>query len=120
MQEELIDRFGDIPNSVENLLRIALLKAQAHEVYVNELQHKGAEVKFSLFGKAKLAVEKIPDFLATQENRVRFVPGVNPAFIYKLKTGIAAATGTVKKKSPVEQLFDQIGEVLAAMKRELL
>ena len=97
--------------------REALIKAQAHEVYVSELQHKGAEVKFSLFGKAKLAVEKIPDFLATQENRVRFVPGAAPAFVYKLKTGIAAGT---KKKSPVEQLFDQVSEVLAAMKRELL
>lgn len=130
MQEELMDRFGDIPNSVENLLRIALIKAQAHEVYVSELQHKGAEVKFILFQKAKLAVEKIPDFLATQENRVRFVPGASPAFVYKLKTGIAAASGTATaskkgaasgvKKSPVEQLFDQVSEVLAAMKRELL
>ena len=122
MQEELIDRFGDIPNSVENLLRIALLKTQAHEVYVSELQHKGAEVKFSLFGKAKLAVEKIPDFLASQENRVRFVPGVCPAFIYKLKTGPAVVSPgkNTKKKSPVEQLFDQISEVLAAMKQELL
>ena len=122
MQEELVDRFGDVPNSVENLLRIALLKAQAHEVYVSELQHKGAEVKFSLFAKAKLAVEKIPDFLATQENRVRFVPGASPAFIYKLRTGVAAVTDKkgAKKKSPVEQLFDQISEVLAAMKQELL
>ena len=54
---------------------------------------------------------------------MRFVPGVSPAFIYKLKTGIAATAGANSKagvkKSPVEQLFDQISEVLAAMKREL-
>ena len=30
MQDELIDRFGDIPKSVDNLLRVAELKAMAH------------------------------------------------------------------------------------------
>ena len=34
MQEELTDRYGDIPNAVNNLLSIALLKSRAHAVYV--------------------------------------------------------------------------------------
>ena len=33
MQEELTDRFGDIPESVNNLLKIAYLKAKAHSLY---------------------------------------------------------------------------------------
>ena len=34
MQDELIDRFGDIPKSVDNLLRVAEFKAMAHRSYV--------------------------------------------------------------------------------------
>ena len=30
LQEELVDRFGEIPIAAENLLRVALLKADAH------------------------------------------------------------------------------------------
>ena len=37
MQDELIDRFGDIPNQVENLLQIVLLKAAAHKAFVTEI-----------------------------------------------------------------------------------
>ena len=31
MQDELIDRFGEMPRQVENLLKIVLIKATAHE-----------------------------------------------------------------------------------------
>ena len=31
MQDELIDRFGELPKPVENLLKIAYLKALAHQ-----------------------------------------------------------------------------------------
>ena len=34
MQDELVDRFGDIPKSVENLLVIARVRALAHKCYV--------------------------------------------------------------------------------------
>lgn len=40
MQEELIDRFGDMPVAAENLLRVALLKADAHKAYINRIIQK--------------------------------------------------------------------------------
>ena len=106
MQEELTDRFGDIPTSVENLLRIALLKAEAHEVFVTSLEHKGGEIRFVLFPRARLQVEKITDFMQIYGKRMKFTPGGAPFFIYKLKTG-EAAVGDNKKKTPVELLFAQ-------------
>ncbi len=47
MKEELMDRFGEIPRSVENLLRIALLRKQAHELYLSEVQGKNEKLTFS-------------------------------------------------------------------------
>ena len=37
MQDELLDRFGDLPRPVQNLLAVADLKVKAHHVYVKEL-----------------------------------------------------------------------------------
>ena len=40
MIDELIDRFGEPPKSVENLLAIALLKEKAHRAYITEITSK--------------------------------------------------------------------------------
>ena len=54
MQDELIDRFGDIPRPVENLLRVAELKAMAHRCYVTEIDINRQEIRISMYPKAKL------------------------------------------------------------------
>ena len=40
MLEELLDRFGDPPKSVLNLLAVAELKVKAHRVYVKEIAER--------------------------------------------------------------------------------
>ena len=54
MRDELIDRFGDIPRPVENLLTIAAVKSMAHQVYVTEVSVGRQEFKLTLYPKAKL------------------------------------------------------------------
>ena len=38
MQEELVDRFGDMPSSVNNLLMVALVKSLAHKAYITQMK----------------------------------------------------------------------------------
>ena len=52
MLEELMDRFGELPRAVQNLLVVARLKAQAHQCYVTELKQKGDEIRMTLYEKA--------------------------------------------------------------------
>lgn len=40
MKEELLDRFGEIPKSADNLLRIALVRVKAHRLYLTEVKGK--------------------------------------------------------------------------------
>ncbi len=84
MQEELVDRFGDMPASVNNLLNIALLKAVCHSLYIMGLIHKDNEVKLMMYPRAKLAVEKIPELLTRYNNNLKLIPQANPYFIYRL------------------------------------
>ena len=85
MQDELIDRFGDIPKSVDNLLRVAELKAMAHRSYVTEVNINKQEVRMDLYPKAKLDVSGIPALIAEYKNALRFIPGEKPVLLYQDK-----------------------------------
>ena len=85
MLEELIDRFGEPPRSVMNLLAIANVKNQAHEVYVTEVSDKGQGIKFTMHERAKVQVEKIPDLLNKYQSQLVFKPEAVPYFVYQEK-----------------------------------
>ena len=86
MTEELIDRFGDPPKSVENLLYIARVKSMAHQVYLTEVVQKGDTLKFTLYERAKIDVTKIPQMVAAYGTNVKFTADSKaPYFTYFLK-----------------------------------
>ena len=82
MQDELMDRFGDIPRSVENLLKIASIRALAHQAYVTEVVINRQEVRLTMYQKAKLQVEKSPDMVRSYKGDLKLVPGDVPSFHY--------------------------------------
>lgn len=85
MVDELIDRFGEPPQSVCNLLEIALLKAKAHDVYITAIVEKANQIRITMFPQAKVATDKIPDLLAAYQGKLRFVPETTPYFVYQQK-----------------------------------
>jgi transcription-repair coupling factor (superfamily II helicase) len=109
MQEELVDRFGDMPVAVNNLLNIALLKAVCHSLYIVGLVQKETEVKLMMYPKAKLAVQKIPELVAKYKNNLKFIPQASPYFQFKLTFG-------PKGKSDTLSIFDQLMKLLEDFK----
>lgn len=83
MQDELLDRFGDIPSQVENLLEVVLLKTEAHKVYVTEISGNKNRIKMVMWPEAKIDVERIPILVREYKGRLKFFPGDNPYFIYE-------------------------------------
>ena len=83
MLEELIDRFGDVPRKVQQLLHIALLKALAHQAYVVSVEQKGDVIKFIMYEKAKVKVERIAPMIETYKGNLKFTVDTNPYFTYK-------------------------------------
>lgn len=82
MLEELIDRFGDPPRSVTNLLAVANIKAMAISVFVTEVSQKGDTIKFTMYEKAKVNPSKIPGLLDKYKNTMKFTVDTNPYFTY--------------------------------------
>lgn len=85
MLEELMDRFGEPPKAVQNLLAIANLKALAHRVYVREIKQINQEVKVTMFERGKLKTEGIPAILEKYKDRMSVRTGKEFYFLISLK-----------------------------------
>ncbi|MGN1206499.1 MAG: transcription-repair coupling factor [Eubacterium sp.] len=83
MVDELIDRFGEPPQSVCNLLEIALLKAKAHDAYITGIVEKANQIRITMFPQAKVATDKIPELLTIYQGKLRFVPEKTPYYVYQ-------------------------------------
>ena len=85
MLEELMDRFGEPPKAVENLLAIAALKALAHKVYITEIKQTGKDVKLTMFRHAKLNPSGFPEILNKYKNNLKMHLEEPPYFQVSLK-----------------------------------
>ena len=84
MVDELVDRFGEPPKSVMNLLAIALLKAEAHRAYITEVSGRADTLRFMMYPQAEIDVAAIPVLIRRMGKQLRFVPGAEPCFVYAL------------------------------------
>ena len=83
MMEELLDRFGEPPRSVQNLLNVAKLKADAHCAYITEISQKGETIQFRMFERAKIDAMKIDAFVKENKGTIKFVVESPPYFVYQ-------------------------------------
>ena len=85
MLEELLDRFGEPPKAVENLLAIAVLKALAHRAYVTEIKQTGKTVKITMFERARLDSSAFPGILEKYKDNLKLRLEKQTYFLVSLK-----------------------------------
>ena len=86
--DEIIDRYGEPPRGVLNLIDIALLRANARNAHIQDIKQKAAEVHFTM---TQLHLEAISQLCAEPEykNRVQFIASAKlPTLRLKLVSGI--------------------------------
>ena len=113
MREELLDRFGEIPKSAENLLRIALIRSHAHRLYMPEIKGKDEVIRFWMRTDAPIKVENIPMLLEAYKDRMTFDPKGTPVFRLRYKK-----CGVIEKDEEI--LLSLTEAVLADMTEMLL
>jgi len=84
VQEELEDRYGDLPKSVVNLLDIAIMKAVANKADIVNIEQKGENIKFEARKDARINPDKIPELLNKYRNQLFFTINKAPYFTYKI------------------------------------
>jgi len=113
MLEELIDRFGEPPRSVQNLLTIARLKAMAHRVYIKEVVQKEDLLKLTMFEHAKIDPSRIPELAAMHAPALQFVADAKgPYFSYRLRTNSREKERDILEV--LKHLLEDMGNILCA------
>lgn len=113
MKDELLDRFGQIPDSVENLLRIALIREAAHKLYITEIRGKNGRLTLNFAPNAQVDPLGIPPLLKKYGEPLKFTAVGAPFLTYAYKkTGLA--------KADAEGLLSITEELLSEMEKLLL
>lgn len=113
MRDELRDRFGNVPKSADNLLRIALIRSRAHKLYITELKGGREQIRFQMKLDARIRVENIPVLLERNEKNFKFISKGTPYFLYRYKR-----CGMVEKDE--EMLLQLTEKILADMEEFLM
>lgn len=108
MQDELMDRFGEIPRAVENLLRIAALKGIAHSAYVTEVSINRQEIRLSMYPKANINGAGIPPLVEAHKGKLKFHMGDEPYFLYQ---------ETNKKNQDSSAMMEKAKEILTELQK---
>ena len=85
--DEIVDRYGEPPKGVMNLIDIALLRANAKSVGITDIRQKGGEVQFTLLDLNMMAVQAL-SAEPRYTNRLSFVPSTKDVILLlKLLSG---------------------------------
>ena len=106
LSDELMDRFGELPHPVRNLLVIAFLKSLAHNDYLTGVVSRGNEIRFIYYEKARIDVGLINDFAKRYSDQMVFRTGKETGFVYTRRNYGG------KKSSPDEELLRTTREIL--------
>ena len=88
IQEEIEDRYGDIPKIVQNLLDIALLKAVANSIDIVSIVQKKSDIIITFKSDARVSVEKTTAIITKYSSNLFFTASQTPYMTYKLTDGV--------------------------------
>ena len=81
--DEMIDRFGNMPAEIENLLEIARIKILCKKAKISKVQSKVNSTLF-IFDVPELTIN-INDLVKKYGNRIKFTQGIKPQITLSLK-----------------------------------
>lgn len=84
LTDELIDRFGDVPNSVKGLIDVSLLRNTAAKLGIREISQRADSL---IFYPETLDMEKASELAATLRGRVMLNAGAKPYLTIKVAKG---------------------------------
>lgn len=83
--DELIDRYGQMPDELEGLLEVARIKNLARTLGITKIAQKQQSVVFN-FGREAFKTEWVDVLLKEFRNQIKFSPGKDPYVTYKLQS----------------------------------
>lgn len=83
MQEELEDRYGDLPKSVQTLLEIVLIKSEAHDLGISAISQKHGNLLLEFRPQSKIDPTRLMELIAKEKGKYLFTAGASPYLTIK-------------------------------------
>ena len=105
---EMKDRFGEIPKSVERLLQVAMIRAQAHRSYLSAVRYADGWVNYILQDPGKIKIEEVDRFVKSYKGNMRIISMKQSGFSVK-------TSGLIQ-----ENMLDSITKVVEDIQSKLV
>ena len=114
LKDELIDRYGEMPDEVDNLVNISFIRKLAKEAGATMVECMEKMVKISLYNEIKLRPEKVGEVLSNNEGRIKFRTGRETYYEYKFGDGIHR----LKPEEKIKELMVIMSELIPCRQQE--
>ncbi|WP_304507108.1 transcription-repair coupling factor [Anaerotignum sp.] len=104
IQEEMEDRYGDLPKNVQTLLEIVLVKSEARQLGISSIVQKRGNILVEFRSDAKTDPVKLTKIISEGRGKYLFTAGANPYLTVKLQ------------KEKENKVLDEIKFLLNAIK----
>ena len=83
MLEELLDRFGEPPKPVRNLLSVSMIREMAHQAYLTQVEQKGDDLRFVFYERAQIDVSRLDPFVRSYDGKMLLRVEKEPYLLYR-------------------------------------
>lgn len=106
ISDEMIDRFGNLPNQVNNLLKVANIKILCRHLNIKSITQANKYINIE-FTHAKYLTQEIVDYLLTEyKYKVKFDVSKSPIIRYQLES-----TEQMKVLNEIEDTFNHLCKI---------
>ncbi len=112
--EEIIDRFGNPPKQVDNLLNISYIKSLCKKLHVKSITQSGITVNIELYSNNDLNQDVIGFLIENYNTKIKFDVSKEPVIKYKLDS-----TEQVKILEELEKFFEILNNYKAGLKESV-
>jgi len=101
--DEMIDRFGDMPKEIENLIEIARIKTLCKKLNISKVQSKRNFAVF-IFEPGEINID-INELVKKYRNRIKFTQGIKPQITLALENA-----AEIKMLNEVKEFLGNLGD----------
>lgn len=108
--EEIIDRFGNPPRQVDNLLNISYIKSLCRKLHVRSITQSGNTVNIELYSNDDLSQDIIGFLIENYNTKIKFDVSKEPVIKYKLDS-----SEQMKILKELEEFFEILNKYKAGL-----
>ncbi|MGE4282586.1 MAG: transcription-repair coupling factor [Clostridia bacterium] len=109
VEEEIEDRYGDLPVEISNLIKIVLIKSLSSELKMSSISQKGNNIVMQFITDKAIDMKAIFEVISKHKNQMLFTASDKPYITYK-----AAGMGSTKLLENIKIVLQHLKELQAS------